>query len=101
MIKRDTLTRIILHPTEDAGGGYAPPEIEEKEIVAAHISIGATMTEITGLGKVAMDMLHTATDIPLDEDTYTRYKWGNKHYRVMRQVKRGNEWFATLMETNE
>lgn len=101
MIKRETLTRLVYETTQDAGGGYSEANIEEKEIVPANVSISSTMEQITAYGKRSLDVINVATDIPLDEHSNVRYRWNTKHYRLLSQIKRGNEWFGSLMQVNE
>lgn len=101
MIKRDTLTRIITEPIPDGAGGSTPGTPEVKETIAAHVSVGSTANEITMYGIKTQEVLHTVTDYKLDDRVIARYLWSDKLFKVMRQIKSGNEWFATLLEVNE
>lgn len=101
MMKRDTLTRIILEPVDDGSGGNAAPTPTIMETVAAHVSSGATANEITMYGLKTQEVLHTRTDVKLDERPIARYVWSDKVFKVSRQVKFGNEWLQTLLEVNE
>lgn len=101
MMKRDTITRIILNPVDDGSGGNSLGEPEVKEIVPAHVSSGATANEITMFGLKTQEVLHTTTDVKLDDRAIARYIWSDKIFRVSRQIKFGNEWLSTLIEVNE
>lgn len=97
MIKRDLIQRIRLIPTSDGQGGSSITR-EEYEFVRATVSIYATGEQITQFGVTTQLLLNVVTDIKLDEYIYTRYVFQDKVFRIMRQVKRGNEWFSVLME---
>lgn len=101
MIKRDTLTRILLQPIDDEEGGKSFDEPQIMETIPAHISSGASSNEISMYGVKTQYVLHTTTDVKLDDRTIARYMWSSKLFKVMRQIKSGNEWFATLLEVNE
>ena len=100
MIKRDTIQRCILTPVQDNQGGNAAPEKELKEIVRAHVSQTTTYNDIQ-YGYVDQMILHCCTNIKLDTSTYARYIFADKYFKVMRQVKQGNEYFSVLLEVNE
>ena len=100
MIKRDTIQRVIITPVEDGEGGNTVTR-EYKEIIPAHISINATFGEIAQYGVKQQMILHATTDYKLDDYVYARYQFSNKLFKLMRQVKRGNEYFSVLMEVNE
>jgi len=59
------------------------------------------MEQITAYGKSVLDNINVVSNISLDTSANARYSWNNKHYRVLNQIKRGNEWFATLQQVNE
>lgn len=101
MMKRDTLTRLIFDPIDDGSGGNAIGEPQVMEIVPAHVSSGATSNEITMYGLKTQEVLHTTTDVKLDDRAIARYIWSDRLFRVTRQIKFGNEWLATLLEVNE
>lgn len=100
MIKRDTLTRLIFAPVADGAGGEVAGEPTIMETIPAHVSSGSTSNEITMYGIKTQEVLHTTTDVKLDDRAIARYTWSNKLFRVMRQIKFGNEWKATLLEVN-
>lgn len=100
-MKRDTLTRLLKEPIPDGSGGTTYGEPQVMETIAAHVSSGATSNEITMYGIKTQEVLHTTTDVKLDDRTIARYMWSDKLFRVTRQIKFGNEWLATLMEVNE
>ena len=78
----------------------AAPEKELKEIVRAHVSQTTTYNDIQ-YGYVDQMILHCCTNIKLDTSTYARYIFADKYFKVMRQVKQGNEYFSVLLEVNE
>lgn len=100
MIKRDTIQRVVLNLNRDGVGGNTANK-EYKERVPAHISVGATQTQISQYGATTALTLNVITNIKLDEYVHTRYEFSGKMYKLMRQIKSGNEWFAVLMEVNE
>lgn len=100
MIKRDTIQRVVLSLNRDGVGGNAANK-EYKERVPAHVSVGATQTQISQYGATTALTLNVITNIKLDEYVHTRYEFSGKMYKLMRQIKSGNEWFAVLMEVNE
>ena len=75
--------------------------IEELEILPAHISVGSTAEEITMYGIKTQYLLHAVVNKKLDAYVNTRYMWSGKMFKVMQQIKRGNEYYATLLEVNE
>lgn len=101
MTKRDTLTYLRLHFVEDNTGGATVDDIEEVAIIPAHVSVNSTMNEITMYGVKTQYMLHVVTDTKLDEGMAARYGWSDKMFKLMRQVKSGNEYFSTLLEVSE
>ena len=38
--------------------------------------------------------------IYLDDYIYTRYEYTGKMFKLVRQIKQGNEYFSTLIETD-
>lgn len=100
MIKRETLTRLRLTPVADGEGGSAPT-VETLETIPACVSIETTFGDIQQYGVAQQMVIHTATDVKLDEYVNTRYQFSGKRFKLMRQVKRGNEYFAVLVEINE
>ena len=100
MIKRDLIQRIRVIPTDDAQGGSFIT-IEPYEYVKACVSITATGNQITQYGITTQKLLNVITDVKLDEYIHTRYIFEGDKYKLMNQVKRGNEWFSVMMETIE
>ena len=100
MIKRDTIQRVIINPLDDDEGGNGITR-EYKEIIPAHVSINTTFGEIAQFGVKQQMVIHVITDYELDNYIYTRYAFSDKLFKIMRQVKRGNEYFSVLMEVNE
>lgn len=100
MIKRDTIQRCIITTTDDGQGGYEI-ERELKEIVQACVSQTTTYKQLTEFSIKEQIVLNVVTNIKLDENVKSRYIYGDKLFRVMRQVKSGNEYFSVLVETNE
>lgn len=100
MIKRDTIRRYAAIVTKDEMGGDVV-ELNPAEIVDANVSINATFGEITQYGIKNEMVLHVVTNIKLDEYLYSRYEYSGRLFRLLRQIKQGNEYFSTLVEVNE
>lgn len=100
MIKRDSIQRCRLNLVEDGMGGGST-DIELFETVRAHVSVSATVAQITQYGVQKKEMLNVATNIKLDEYVNTRYLYNGKMFRLIRQVKSGAEWFSVFEEVNE
>lgn len=100
MIKRDTLRRYAAIITEDSMGGQVV-ELAPAEVVAANVSVSATFGEITQFGITNEMVLHTVTNSKLDQYIHTRYEYSGKMFKLVRQIKQGNEFFSTLIEVNK
>ena len=100
MVKRDTIQRDAAIVTQDEMGGNIV-QLNPAEIVDANVSINATLGEITQYGLKNEMVLHVVTNIELDEFLYSRYKYSGRLFRLVRQIKQGNEYFSTLVEVNE
>lgn len=100
MVKRDTIQRYQATLTPDGMGGNVV-NLTPAEFVDANVSINATIGEITQYGVKDQQVLHITTNIELDDYIYTRYKYGNKLFKMVRQIKQGNEYFSTFIEVNE
>ena len=100
MVKRDTIQRYAAIVTKDEMGGDVV-QLKPAEIVDANVSINATFGEIAQFGVKQQMVIHVITDYELDNYIYTRYAFSDKLFKIMRQVKRGNEYFSVLMEVNE
>lgn len=100
MIKRDTIQRIVLTPTTDEMGGTTTT-IELKEIVIVHVSVQATNEQLTQYGPTSQLIINVVSNIRLDDYVNSRYIYSGKRYKLMRQIKQGNEYFSVLLETNE
>ena len=99
MIKRDLIRLYAVITAEDEMGGsaiYRTPA----EFVKANVSLNATIGEITQYGVKNEMVIHTITDVKLDEYLYTRYEYSGKLFKLMRQIKQGNEYYSTLIETD-
>ena len=100
MIKRDTIQHYLARVEEDGMGGNNVSLIPS-EFVEANVSINTTFGEITQYGIKNELVLHVVTNIELDDFVNSRYKYSGKLFKVMRQIKQGNEYFCTLVEVNE
>lgn len=100
MIKRDTIQRYAAIVTQDEIGGDIV-ELKPAEIVDANVSINASFGEITQYGVKNELVIHVVTNVKLDEYLYTRYVYSNKTFKLMRQIKQGNEYFSTLVEVSK
>ena len=99
MIKRDTIQRFSAVLTKDGMGGEIV-NLTPAENVRAHVSINSTFGEITQYGLKEEQVLHVITDIELDDYIYTRYQYSGRLFRLVRQIKQGNEYYSTLIEVN-
>lgn len=99
MIKRDTIQRYSAVLTKDEMGGD-DVKLTPAESVRAHVSINATVGEITQFGLKEEMVLHVITDVELDKYIYTRYMYSGRLFRLVRQIKQGNEYYSTLIEVN-
>ena len=100
MIKRDTIQRYAAVVTKDEMGGDVV-ELNPAEIIDANVSINTTLGEITQYGIKNEMIIHVVTNIKLDEYLYSRYMYSDRLFRLVRQIKQGNEYFSTLVEVNE
>ena len=100
MVKRDTIQRYAAIVTKDEMGGDVV-QLKPAEIVDANVSINVTFGEITQYGLKNEMVLHVVTNIELDEFIYSRYKYSGRLFKLVRQIKQGNEYFSTLVEVNE
>ena len=100
MVKRDTIQRYAAVVTKDEMGGDVV-ELNPAEIVDANVSINTTFGEITQYGIKNEMIIHVVTNIKLDEYLYSRYMYSDRLFRLVRQIKQGNEYFSTLVEVNE
>ena len=100
MIKRDSIQKINFIPVEDEQGGNSIDK-QYGETIKAMVSQNTTYGQMTQYGVKEEIILNVVVDNKLETSTTTRYIWNNKIFKVMRQVKSGNEWFVVLMEVNE
>ena len=100
MVKRDTIQRYAAVVTKDEMGGDVV-NLNPAEIVDANVSINTTLGEITQYGIKSEMIIHVVTNIKLDEYLYSRYMYSGRLFRLVRQIKQGNEYFSTLVEVNE
>ena len=100
MVKRDTIQRYAAVVTKDEMGGDVV-NLNPAEIVDASVSINTTLGEITQYGIKSEMVIHVVTNIKLDENLYSRYMYSGRLFRLVRQIKQGNEYFSTLVEVNE
>lgn len=98
MMKRELIRRyaVITAPDEMGGNNI---EYKPAEFVKAHVSINSTLGEITQYGVKEEMILHVITNVKLDEYVYTRYEYSGRLFKLIRQIKHGNEYFSTLIET--
>ena len=96
MVKRDTIQRYKAIVSQDEMGGNLV-ELIPAEIIDANVSINATLGEITQYGLKSEMVLHVVTNIELDEYLYSRYMYSGRLFRIVRQIKQGNEYFSTLV----
>jgi hypothetical protein len=99
MIKRDLIRRYAVITTPDGMGG-SPNNREPKEFVKVNVSVNATIGEITQYGVKNEMIIHVVSNVELDDYIYTRYEYSGKMFKLMRQIKQGNEYYSTLIETD-
>lgn len=99
MIKRDLIRRYAVITTPDEMGGSA---IDRRpvEFVKVNVSVNATIGEITQYGVKNEMVIHVVSNVELDDYIYTRYEYSGKMFRLVRQIKQGNEYYSTLIETD-
>lgn len=100
MIKRDTIRRYVATVTEDGMGGQSVSHTPA-EVLVANVSIGASFADIQTFGLKEELVLHVVTNYKLDPYTYTRYEYADRMFKMVRQIKQGNEFFSTLIEVKE
>lgn len=105
MNKRDVIQKCIMRVEGDEVGG-SPAEKEPKEFITAYVSLGSTGYEETSskmaeYGIKSQWVLKVVTSNALEESKEVRYIWKDRLFRVMHQVKVGNEYFSILVEQNE
>lgn len=100
MIKRDTIQRVIITPARDGQGG-SPSDKDYKEILTVAVSIISSAGSNTEFGTQQQNTISVVSNVKLDEYIYARYEFSNRLYKLMRQIKRGNEYYSILMEVNE
>lgn len=101
MIKRDWIQRVRIVPADDEQGGTPVSSIEPFEMIKANCSVIATGEQITQYGITTQKLINVVSDVKLDDYVLTRYRFNGDYFRLLNQVKRGNEWFSVLMETVE
>ena len=99
MIKRDLIRRYAVITTPDEMGGSAIDR-RPAEFVKVNVSINATIGEITQYGIKNEMVIHVVSNVELDDYIYTRYEYSDKMFRLVRQIKQGNEYYSTLIETD-
>lgn len=99
MIKRDLIRRYAVITTPDEMGGSAIDR-RPAEFVKVNVSVNATIGEITQYGIKNEMVIHVVSNVELDDYIYTRYEYSGKMFRLVRQIKQGNEYYSTLIETD-
>ena len=99
MIKRDLIRRYAVITTPDEMGGSAIDR-RPAEFVKVNVSVNATIGEITQYGVKNEMVIHVVSNVELDDYIYTRYEYSGKMFRLVRQIKQGNEYYSTLIETD-
>lgn len=99
MIKRDLIRRYAVITTPDEMGG-STIDRSPAEFVKANVSVNATVGEITQYGIKNEMVIHVVSDVELDDYIYTRYEYSGKMFKLVRQIKQGNEYYSTLIETD-
>ena len=100
MIKRDTIQRVIMIPESDGQCGSSTDK-DYKEILTVAVSNISSFGSTTEFGTQQQNTISVVSNVKLDEYIYARYEFSNRLYKLMRQIKRGNEYYSILMEVNE
>lgn len=100
MIKRDTIQRVIITSESDGQGGSNPIKNYEETLTVA-VSIISSAGSNTEFGVQQQNTISVVSNVKLDEYIYARYEYSGRLYRLMRQMKRGSEYYSILMEVNE
>lgn len=100
MIKRDTIQRVIMTPQPDGQGGSVDIK-EYKEMLTVAVSIISTSGSTTEFGVQEQLTISVVSNVKLDEYVYARYEYSGKLFKIMRQLKKGNEYYSILMEVND
>ena len=99
MIKRDLIRRYAVITTPDEMGG-STIDRRPAEFVKVNVSVNATIGEITQYGVKNEMVIHVVSNVKLDDYIYTRYEYSGKMFRLVRQIKQNNEYYSTLIETD-
>lgn len=100
MIKRDTIQRVIMIPESDGQCGSSTDK-DYKELLTVAVSTISSFGSTTEFGTQQQETISVVSNVRLDEYVYARYIYSGKLYKIMRQMKRGNEYYSILMEVNE
>ena len=100
MIKRDTIQRVIMTPQPDGQGGSNDHK-EYKEMLTVAVSIISSAGSDTEFGVKEQLTISVVSNVKLDEYVYARYEYSGRLFKIMRQLKRGNEYYSILMEVND
>ena len=100
MIKRDTIQRVIMIPESDGQCGSSIDK-DYKEILTVAVSTISSFGSTTEFGTQQQETISVVSNVRLDEYVYARYVYSGKLYKIMRQMKRGSEYYSILMEVNE
>lgn len=100
MIKRDTIQRVIMIPESDGQCGSSIDK-DYKELLTVAVSTISSFGSTTEFGTQQQETISVVSNVRLDEYVYARYIYSGKLYKIMRQMKRGNEYYSILMEVNE
>ena len=100
MIKRDTIQRVIMIPESDGQCGSSIDK-DYKEILTVAVSTISSFGSTTEFGTQQQETISVVSNVKLDEYIYARYVYSGKLYKIMRQMKRGSEYYSILMEVNE
>ena len=97
MIKREYLELVAAAPESDGLGG-STQEYTRSKLVPAHVSNSSSLADITQYGLKEETLLHAVTNEELVDGATIRYRFGGKLFKIVKQVKSGNEYFSTLRE---
>ena len=100
MIKNERIQRYLVEETEDGMCGHTSTLIP-KESVDAAVSIISTFGDITQFGVKSELVIHTVTSVSLDTRPQARYKYQGNYFKILRQIKRGPEYYSTMQQVAE
>lgn len=100
MIKRDQIQKVLISRNRDKFGGFASEQQPAKEdFINACVSQSTTYADMTQYNLKDERVIHVVTSEKLEQSQDARYLFEDVLYQVRHQVRRGTEYYSTLVET--